>query len=250
VGTSDEVGRQAQVALNEQPAQRPPTPLSHDPANGGRRRERGVALLGVALLVGLSGLIAGCSPTTPTAGPSGVVTSQPPVVGASGDAAARLSAVLGQLAAGYSFTSTVKVGGQVATQAKGRWVSGASEFTVTTNGVSITYRTLPPRSWVLQSGAGWVEVNGNVPSGNPLDALKAPGQIAVLSDTSAMLELTASYPAAVLGLAGSSSVAVDLVLAPDGSLKASYAETAGNATSVTSITPNPSQAPIAAPSPS
>ncbi|MGH2464173.1 MAG: hypothetical protein ACRDGI_01815, partial [Candidatus Limnocylindrales bacterium] len=65
-----------------------------------------------------------------------------------------------------------------------------------------------------------------------------------------MLELTASYPAAVLGLAGSGPVAVELVVAPDGSLKASYAETAGNATSVTTITPDPSQAPIAAPSPS
>jgi hypothetical protein len=236
VGAAGHVGRRAQVALSQQPAR------------GGRRRDRGVALFGVALLFGFSGLIAACSPSTPTAGPPGA--SQAPGAGASGDAAARLSTDLGQLALGYSFTSTVKVGDQVATQAKGRWVSGASEFTVTTNGVSITYRTLPPRSWVLQSGAGWVEVNGNVPSGNPLDALKSPGQIAVLGDTNAMLELTASYPAAVLGLAGSGSVAVDLVLAPDGSLKASYAETAGNATSVTTITPDPSQAPIAAPSPS
>ena len=172
------------------------------------------------------------------------------MTGASGDAAARLSADLSQLANGYSFTSTVKVGDQVATQANGRWVSGASEFTVTSSGVSITYRTLPPRSWVLQSGAGWVEVNGDVPSGNPLDALKTPGNVAVLSNTSSMLELTASYPASVLGLAGSGSVAVDLVLAPDGSLKASYAATVGNATSTTTIMPDPSQAPIAAPSPS
>jgi len=250
VGPAEDLARQAQVALNEHPARRLSTPLSRQPATGGRRRERGVALLGVALLVGLGGLIAACSPSTPTGGPSAGTSSQPPVAGASGDASTRLSAVLGQLANGYSFASTVKVGGQVATQAKGRWVSGASEFTVTTTGVSITYRTLPPRSWVLQSGAGWVEVNGNVPSGNPLDALKAPGQIAVLSDTSAMLELTASYPAAVLGLAGSGSVAVDLVVAPDGSLKASYAEAAGNATSTTTITPDPSQDPIAAPSPS
>jgi hypothetical protein len=197
----------------------------------------------------MGGLIAACSPTSPSA-PSGVPPSQLPVVGSAGDASTHLSGALAQLANGYSFVSTVNVGGQVATQAKGRWVSGASEFTVTTNGVSITYRTLPPRSWVLQSGAGWVEVNGNVPSGNPLDALKAPGQIALLSSTSATLELTASYPAAVLGLAGSGSVAVDLVLAPDGSLKASYAATPGNATSTTTITPDPSQDPIAAPSPS
>jgi hypothetical protein len=121
---------------------------------------------------------------------------------------------------------------------------------VTTNGVSITYRTLPPQSWVLQSGAGWVEVNGTVPSGNPLDALKTPGQITLVSETGTSLEATASYPASVLGLAGSGTVAVDLVLAPDGSLKASYASTPDNATSTTTISPDASQAPIAAPSPS
>ena len=167
-----------------------------------------------------------------------------------GDAAAQLTAALGQLASGYSFGSTVSVGGQVATQANGRWIGGGSEFTVTTNGVSITYRTLPPRSWVLQSGAGWVEVNGSVPSGNPLDALRAPGLATVVAQTGDMLELTASYPAALLGLAGSNSVAVDLILPSDGSLKATYAAATGDATSSTTITPDPSQDPIVVPSPS
>jgi hypothetical protein len=169
------------------------------------------------------------------------------------DGGSRLATVLGQLANGYSFTTTVSFGGQVATRASGRWVGGASEFTVTTNGVAITYRTLPPRSWVLQSGAGWVEVNGTVPSGNPLDALKTPTQATVVAQSTNMVELSASYPAAVLGLAGTNTVTVDLVLAGDGSLKATYAATAGSATAATSATtirPDPSQAPIVVPSPS
>jgi len=65
-----------------------------------------------------------------------------------------------------------------------------------------------------------------------------------------MLEISASYPAAVLGLAGSGSVAVDLVVAADGSLKATYSATSSWATSTTTITPDPSQDPIVVPSPS
>lgn len=144
----------------------------------------------------------------------------------------------------------MSVGGQVATKAEGHWIGGGSEFTVTTNGVSITYRTLPPRSWVLQAGKGWVEVNGSVPSGSPLDALKSPTQTTLVSQTADTLELSASYPAGVLGLAGNAPVAVDLVLAADGSLSATYTTPTGNATSATTIKPDPSQAPIVAPSPS
>ncbi len=120
---------------------------------------------------------------------------------------------------------------------------------MTTNGVAITYRTLPPRSWVLQAGTGWVEVNGNVPSGDPLDALKAPTATTVVSQAGGSLELNATYPAAVLGLAGP-PVAVDLVLAGDGSLKATYTASGGTASSATTITPDPGQSPIVAPSPS
>ena len=138
----------------------------------------------------------------------------------------------------------------MATQADGHWIGGASEFTVTTNGVSITYRTLPPRSWVLQAGKGWVEVNGTVPSGSPLDALKSPSQTAVITETAGSLELSASYPPAVFGLAGSSPIAVDLMLAADGSLSATYADPSGGGTSTTTIKPDPTQPAIVAPSPS
>jgi hypothetical protein len=144
----------------------------------------------------------------------------------------------------------VSADGQVATRASGRWVSGGSEFVVTTNGTSITYRTLPPHSWVLQSGQGWVEVNGAVPSGSPLDVLKTPSQVTLTGQTGSTVDLTASYPAATLGLAGSGTVPVEITIATDGTLGASYSAPSGNATSVTTISPNPGQSPIAAPSPS
>ena len=64
------------------------------------------------------------------------------------------------------------------------------------------------------------------------------------------IELTASYPAAALGLAGSATVPVEMTIAADGTLTASYSAPTGNATSATTITPDPGQAPIVAPSPS
>jgi len=252
VGSSGHLARQAQVALNRALTSAPTPRRGHHRAEGGRRRASGAALFGVAVLVIAGGLLAACGAPT-SSGPADTSgTLALPSTGSNPDGGGRLAAALGQLAGGYSFTTTVSIGGQVATKATGRWVAGASEFTVTTNGVAITYRTLPPRSWVLQSGAGWVEVNGTVPSGNPLDALKAPSQTTVVAQSSDMVELTASYPAELLGLAGTNTVPVDLVLATDGSLKATYTTTAGSstaATSATTISPDPSQTPIVVPSP-
>jgi len=257
VGSPEHDPQQAQVALNNaalKQAFAPAPARRRGPgvASGGRRRASDAALVGVSLLVALAGLLAACGGTGSTA-PSAPGTIGAATGSGAADGASRLAAVLAQLANGYSFTTTVSIGGQVATQAKGRWVSGGSEFTVTTNGVAITYRSLPPRSWVLQSGTGWVEVNGTVPSGNPLDALKAPSQATVVAQSSDMVELTASYPAAILGLAGTNTVPVDLVLAGDGSLKATYTTPSSggtSATSATTIAPDPSQAPIVIPSPS
>ena len=240
-----QVQEQVHVPLSDLPAPPPPRRRSQSPDQRGRRRASGVALFGVGLLI--AALLSGCGGP---ANPSPAASSGSSPAGSSADPGSTIGTALARLAAGYAFTTTVSVGGQVATQATGHWIGGASEFTVTTNGVSITYRTLPPRSWVLQAGTGWVEVNGNVPSGDPLDALKAPISSAVVSQAGGSLELNASYPAAVLGLAGTTPVAVDLVLAGDGSLKATYTASGGTATSATTITPDPGQSPIAAPSPS
>ena len=247
MGSSQQVAQQAEVALNESNAARRTTQRAHFPAGGGRRRESGVALFGASLLA-LASILAGCGNSTNPTSPAG--SGATPSGAVAGDGAARLATVLGQLASGYSFDTTVSVGGQVATEAKGRWVGGASEFTVTTKGVAITYRSLPPRSWVLQAGAGWVEVNGSVPSGSPLDAFKAPRATSIVDQTADMVELSATYPPAALGLAGTNAVSVNLVLAGDGSLKATYAAATGDATSTTTITPDPSQAPVVAPPPS
>ena len=246
---AEQVGQQDQDPLSQHLTPPPPTRRGSSTDPRGRRRTSGAALFGVGLLLALTGIVGACgSPVNPSEPTSGASPGGPGLL--SGDAGGRLAGALGQLQNGYSFATTVRVGAQLATEADGHWIGGASEFTVTSNGVSITYRTLPPRSWVMQAGKGWVEVNGTVPSGSPLDALKSPIQTSVVSQTADTLELNASYPAAVLGLAGSAPVAVDLVVAADGSLTATYSAPTGTATSTTTIKPDASQAPIIAPSPS
>lgn len=163
---------------------------------------------------------------------------------------ARLATTIAGLNLGYSFKTSVNLAGKLATQASGRWIGGASEFTVSANGTSITYRSLPPNSWVLQTGQGWVEVDGTIPGGSPLDALATPVQVSLVVGNGPGLDFRAMYPAARLGLAGNGTVAVDIVLASDGSITATYTDPAGSATSTTILTPDPAQVPIVAPSPS
>lgn len=153
----------------------------------------------------------------------------------------------------------MSVGGSVATEAKGRWTSGNSEFVVTSGGASITYRTIPPSSWVLEPGKPWVAVDGQIPSGDPLDALSHPSSASIVSTDSSGTRIGAVYPAASLGLAGSKPVSVDLTVAPDSTITARYdaplttasgsaaPSPGGVASAQTVLTPMPNQDPIAVP---
>jgi hypothetical protein len=163
----------------------------------------------------------------------------------------RLVRALDDLASGYTFESKITVGGKVATLAKGRWVGGASEFDVESNGTSIKYRALPPRSWVLESGSDWVELDAAIGGGDPLDALRRPTAVEVMSDVAGRVELRATYPAAAFGSSGDTSVAVTITLAADGSVSARYTTGSGTgqAASETVLRPASGQEPIGAPSP-
>lgn len=162
----------------------------------------------------------------------------------------RLAGAFAAMAGGYTFESTVSLGGKMATHVTGRWIGGASEFVIEASGTSITYRTIPPHAWVLRPVDGWVAVDGTVPGGDPLDALARPRTTTVDADTSAGIRLVGTYPATDLGLAGTGTVKVAILVAPDGSVTATYsADTkSGTASSEVAIRPAANQAPIAAPS--
>jgi hypothetical protein len=200
----------------------------------------------------------GPSATTPTGVPgsstgtgsaSGSAFGSASGSASSASASSRLATAFDGLAAGYTFDTTVSIGGKAATHASGRSIGGASDFVVESEGASITYRTIPPRSWVKQPGKAWVAVDSGVPDGDPLDALRSPATVVIDSDSPDGVRLRASYPAAAFGLTSSEPVTVTLILRAGGSVGAIYtvSTSAGPATSETTLTPATGQGPIAAP---
>lgn len=167
------------------------------------------------------------------------------------DGSAPLTAAFKKLAAGYRFDSTVTVAGQVATHAGGRWLKGRSELVVDSGGTALTYRSIPPRSWVYQDGTGWVELADKAPSGDPLEPLRHATSVVVVSETADALVVQASYPPATLGATGKAPVVVQISIATDGTSTATYTiDTAsGPATSVTVLAPGVGLEPITVPSP-
>ncbi|MFI5100781.1 MAG: hypothetical protein ACHQE5_09770 [Actinomycetes bacterium] len=199
------------------------------------------------LLGALSGaLLLACGSTaSPT--PAGSLGSGPTASSGTADpGAARLQQVLTALGKGYAFDATVKVGGAVATEAKGRWVGGASQFVLTSSGRSVTYRSVPPDAWVQQGDGSWIATQGTVPSGDPLAAFTSPLSV---QSAGTLTDLTATYAPSTLGLTGSDPIAVTVHLGADGSMTVTYAtnSTAGPATSTTAITPPTDSSPILAP---
>lgn len=154
------------------------------------------------------------------------------------------------MAEAYAFEAVVTVGDEVATRADGRWVAGMSEVVVQRGGTTVTYRSIPPTAWVLEPDGSWVEVEGEVPGGDPLDALRAPTALEVTAVTSEGIELRATYAASALGLAGDARLEVVIRIASDGSVTASYTtELDGvRATSATTLRPLADAAPVPAPS--
>jgi len=222
------------------------------------RRLAGAAALLVSLLA-----MGACAPAAaPTASQAGSPSRSAPAPGATEAAsdsasaastatASRLAAAFAAMADGYTFTSNVTVGAATVSTAEGRSVGGASEFVLTSAGKSVTYRAVPPKAWVQQSGGAWVVVSGKVPPGSPIAGLTSPTTITVIGDDADALSLDTSYPAAALGLAGDTAVRVHLVVARTGVVTATYEAAVGTdqAASTSVFTPASDLTPIAAPSP-
>jgi hypothetical protein len=204
-------------------------------------------------------LVAACAAPGPssmpgpaTASTSGTVTASPvatPSGTAASDAQTRLDAALATLAPGYRFETTVSIGGTVATTVTGRVRGGASAMVVTAAGTSVTYVSVPPKAWARQEGGAWTELDATIQGGNPLDALGAPTSIETIPGAGDGLTLVATLPASQLGLAAGAAVRVTLVLAPAGSLRATYTAPTkgGSADSTTDFSPDTETSPIVAP---
>jgi hypothetical protein len=160
---------------------------------------------------------------------------QPPIV-PSGSATApaitaspidRLTAALGPLRAGYSFDTTVTVAGQLAAHLVGRRMGNASEMEMESGGASVTYRMVPPNSWVMKADGDWLEAEGQVPTGDPLAPLLQPLSVEAVPDSN---QLRITYPASALGLTGNEPMTVLLVPASDGMVTVTWTATSGGRT--------------------
>jgi hypothetical protein len=223
---------------------------------------------GVVLVSGIlvaSVVAAGCggpsavSPSTSIAPDSsaiggsspGASTSPGGSAGPAVDGTARLTAAFKKMATGYQFDATVTIAGQTATHAAGRWLGGRSEFVVESGGTALTYRSIPPRSWVFQEGSGWTELADKAPSGDPLEPFRHPIAVTVASEDASALVLAATYPPKTLGVGGTAPVAVQISVSADGRATATYTvDSTGGPVTTTTILIAGKGAPIPEPKPS
>jgi len=214
---------------------------------------RHTLILAAALLVAACGSAA-TPPPSPDAASSRATSSPAASPSASPvptpDAAATLSTALDALRTAYSFDATVTVGKTVATKATGRWVGGTSEVVVDQGDSTVTYRSIPPDAWIKEPDGTWVALDGDVPGGDPLDALRSPSSVKVTAVDASGVSLAAMYPASALGLAGPKAVKVVLRVGSNGSVTASYSTqtSSGTATSETVMRPVTGASPYPAPS--
>ena len=150
------------------------------------------------------------APVSTSAGPSAVVSTPSAVVSTSATAAPTptpvagdlLAAALEPLRAELSFETSVTVDGAVVVSATGRSVGAASELSVTTAGRTVDYLRVPPRAWAREAGGSWVLVDATTAPTAPLDVLSTPATLALVASDGGSSGLTATYPAAALGLTG------------------------------------------------
>lgn len=186
-----------------------------------------------------------------TASPTDTIESAPPTFSPSPTPiplppAEMLAAALGPLEAAAEFEMTVSVDGEAVVTSVGRSLGGATQLTVTRGGTVVEYIQIPPNAWAREAGGAWTLVAEAETPGNPLSVLASPATLdrplAGSPNT-----LTATYPAAVLGLEGD-PVTVEIQI-DEASVTFTYETVAAGhpTTSATRIGPTTQLDPIVAP---
>ena len=215
----------------------------------GRRRASG----GVLLCLALTAALAACGGSgVASVAPSGGIGSTgagSPTAGQPVDPSAALDAAFAAFEGGYQFEAEVTVGQATATHAAGRRVGANAEFEVTSDGSTVTYRTVGSDAWVKRAGADWVAVDGSKTAADPLAALRTPLHVEAGPTVTGGTSLVATYPASALGLTGADRT-VTVLVGDDGSVEATYQLTtaAGPAVSHTTFKPMTDTTPIVPPS--
>jgi hypothetical protein len=154
---------------------------------------------------------------------------------------------LDALAPGYHFVITAVLNGQVALTTEGDQIGLASRQTVTSQGVAVDYIVLPEGTWKGEGGV-WEELEVPAPAVDPLAAFRSPTAVTVVSHATELTVLTATYPAATLGLPGDQPVTVAIELTGTSLRSLSYATPDGTGSSRTDISPLVDTTPNTSPS--
>jgi hypothetical protein len=132
-----------------------------------------------------------------------------------------LAEALSQYASSYLFTGVATVNGAVATVVSGRWLETGSQMTISSGEGEVEYIITPEGEWARLPGGVWEELEGDLPTGNPLAALATPESLSLVETTGSKVVLRAVYPAATLDLEGD-LVEVQLVFERGSLTEASY----------------------------
>lgn len=151
------------------------------------------------------------APTSSTASPSSL------------SAEAVLAEALDAYAAGYEFSSEAIVGEQTAAVVDGRHIGGSAQMAITSGDGEVEYLVVGDTRWA-RSGPDelWTVVSQDQAPRSPLDALAAPTDVDVVSESGSGATLEAVYPAQVFGLSGP-DLTVTLVIDSGRLVSASYA---------------------------
>ncbi len=187
------------------------------------------------------------APVTTTAPvPTTAPVAPPPTTLPPPDGATVLAQSLDALAPGYHFAITATRDGQVALTTEGDQIGLAARQTVTSQGITVDYIVLPEGTWKGEAGA-WEELEEPLPPVDPLAVLRTPSTVAVVAHTAELTTLTATYPAAALGVPGDQPITVAFELTGTTMRSFSYTTPDGTATSRTDISPLVDTTPITSP---
>ena len=176
--------------------------------------------------------------TAPVAPPSTPATPDGPTV---------LIQSLDALAPGYHFVITATVNGQVALTTEGDQIGLSSRQTVTSQGVAVNYIVLPEGTWKGEGGV-WDELEVPAPAVDPLAVFRSPTGVTVVAHTAELTTLSATYPAAAVGVPGDQPVGVTIELTGTTLRSLSYITPDGTGASRTDISPLVDTTPITSPS--
>ena len=212
---------------------------------GWRRRTSGGALLCLAIVLG------GC------AGPTGSLTTSTGSMTAAASSVAspalspaeQLDQALAAFEDGYDFVAEVTVGDVVATHGEGRRVGGDSETVVGSGDGKVVVRTVGKEAWTMKPGEAWVAIEGPTDANDQIAVLRSPTSVAAAAPIDGSVSLVATYPKGALGLDGSETGSVIVLIHPDGTVEVTYEVPlqTGSAISHTLFSPLTDSTPITAP---